>query len=833
MQPLSLTLKGFRGIRDGLGRDELTLDFERLADDAQLVAIVGGNGRGKSTLMECMTPYSTMPSRAAAAGPGGFSFYDHVYLPESVKDLTWAHGGRSYRSQIVIRLAGKRRTEAFLHVIDGKGRWQPVRLDDGTVSDGKVATYDRCVEAICGSADTFFTSVFAAQGKRPLSAYRNAEIKALLADLLGQAQIQAFGQKASETARLLRAGLGLVRQDSAGLEAEAQRLGVAHRRLAGALERLPLAAAARVAAQRGLEEAQGAHARQVADREQSAGIEVRRQQLLAERQAVNDADQQVRARLRAQERAERDRLDQLIRRIAKRAEAERNRRRDLEQSRHRCLLILAQSAFVRRASRRLPVAERVLSGREQGTCVGRERVKSLGLCDGALRLAEQRLAALEREAGKAALHAQDLARRFGLTGEVPCTGTELQGRCKLLGDAREAHALVPSAKVQIERLAGESALVQAELLRQREERAALSSAPRALARAERREVAARTRVAAYLRLAAQLPACDQAKAALEEIEREFKGLGRDDGHDVIVETAEEREERRRIDAAQRAIADQLDQEEQHARAALARVDGAIAALPPRCDDRKLAAAAETLAHSRATAAGAEQSHLAAQRDVQMLDALGVQLAALAERRSRCDARRVRIEDELGNWTLFARCMSNDGLIALAIDDAGPELSALANDLLLASYGPRFTVSIQTLLETAKGDQREGFDIVVHDAESAESKSLTWMSGGECTIIEACLTRAIALYLAQNSGRKYTTLFSDEADGALDPDRKRMFMAMKRQVLRLGGYEREFFVSQTPELAAMADAVIDLETYFVSAASDDHALGLDEMAEAAL
>jgi hypothetical protein len=38
----------------------------------------------------------------------------------------------------------------------------------------------------------------------------------------------------------------------------------------------------------------------------------------------------------------------------------------------------------------------------------------------------------------------------------------------------------------------------------------------------------------------------------------------------------------------------------------------------------------------------------------------------------------------------------------------------------------------------------------------------------------------------------------------------MFMAMKREVLRLGGYEREFFVSQTPELTAMADAVIDLD-----------------------
>ena len=34
------------------------------------------------------------------------------------------------------------------------------------------------------------------------------------------------------------------------------------------------------------------------------------------------------------------------------------------------------------------------------------------------------------------------------------------------------------------------------------------------------------------------------------------------------------------------------------------------------------------------------------------------------------------------------------------------------------------------------------------------------------------------------------------------------------MLALGGYEREYFISQTPELAAMADAVIDLDAYVV-------------------
>ncbi len=198
------------------------------------------------------------------------------------------------------------------------------------------------------------------------------------------------------------------------------------------------------------------------------------------------------------------------------------------------------------------------------------------------------------------------------------------------------------------------------------------------------------------------------------------------------------------------------------------------------------------------------------RDQQMQADLDRRSATLQARMGGMQQRLRGIEEQLGVWTLFARCMSNDGVIALAIDDAGPTLAGLANDLLLACYGPRFTVSIRTLVETVKGEAREGFDIVVHDAESGDAKSVTLMSGGERVWIDGALTRAIALYLAQNSGRRYETLFSDEADGALDPQRKRMFMSMKREVVRLGGYQQEFFVSQTPELTAMADAVIDLD-----------------------
>lgn len=758
-----------------------------------------------------------MPSRAAVAGPGGFSYYDHVCLPESEKDLIWAHEGRSYRSQVVIRLNGRRKTEAFLFALSDAGSWVPLRLDDGTVSDGKVETYTRCVEAICGSADTFFTSVFSAQGRRQLSTYRNAEIKTLLADLLGQEEIRTLGQKAAETARLLKAGLSGIRQELVGLDEETGRVESERRRLDGASDRVAQALAARQLAQHTLDVARARHATLSAERDQSRAVETQRAQWLTERQALVDAGTQTLAALKAQDQGELHRLEQLVQRIANRLSQEHARRQSLQYTQRQCRAVLDAAGAVAYAVARLSLAERVLSLRTAQTLRCRQQAQRLTQCQGAGRVAEQKLAGIEREAGKAVLQANELAHRFGLTGEVPCAGSDLQGQCKLLGDAREAQVLIPSAKAQTTRLAREKAQVQSELATVRRERDGLGDVVQALAWAEHRCNRAQERASRFAVLAAKSGEMAQARTTQVSVEQELAALGQ--GHAApsdAAETSEEQTERQQIGAARQAVALQLDRQSQNFRIGLDRLDDTLAAMPVPYDEQQLAVASQVMARAEAAVTAAEHLHLAAVREAQQVETLAHQAQTLAGRHLELASRMARVEAELGGWNLFARCMSNDGLIALAIDDAGPALSGLANDLLLACYGPRFTVSIHTLVETGKGEQREGFDIVVHDGDSGESKSVGLMSGGERVWINECLIRAVALYLVQNSGRRYATLFSDEADGPLDPERKRMFMAMKREVLRLGGYQREFFVSQTPELTAMADVVIDLDAQKVSA-----------------
>lgn len=169
----------------------------------------------------------------------------------------------------------------------------------------------------------------------------------------------------------------------------------------------------------------------------------------------------------------------------------------------------------------------------------------------------------------------------------------------------------------------------------------------------------------------------------------------------------------------------------------------------------------------------------------------------------------RLSEEIAKWKLLEKGTGNDGLIALSIDDAGPEISMLCNSLLNDCYDGRFAVRLDTQRATQTGNIKETFEVVVFDTHRGEEKALGAMSGGERVWVNECLTRAIALYIGQSTTEHYETLFTDEADGPLDPERKRQFMAMKRSVLDRGGYKREYFISQTPELWELADHKIDV------------------------
>src|SRR6185369_12890040 len=110
----------------------------------------------------------------------------------------------------------------------------------------------------------------------------------------------------------------------------------------------------------------------------------------------------------------------------------------------------------------------------------------------------------------------------------------------------------------------------------------------------------------------------------------------------------------------------------------------------------------------------------------------------------------RATEDLGDWKILEAALGRDGIQALEIDAAGPEVARLTNDLLEACYGPRFSVSFETLREkkSARGEYAEAFDVKVYDR--GEVRQVEQLSGGEKVVVGEGLGLAIAIYQARKN-----------------------------------------------------------------------------------
>ncbi|GGC22966.1 DNA repair protein [Pseudoduganella buxea] len=810
MALISLTLTGFNGVRDGMHRESIHLDFRALGGSPKLVAITGGNGRGKTTVLNNMIYYPVMPSQAGRDGLGAFSYYDEVYLPENHKVLVWEQNGTVFRQHLVIRLAGRRRTEAYLHIRHGS-QWKPVRLPDGTVSDGKMDTYTRCIEHVAGSQTVFLTTCFSAQNRRSLSKYDNAEIKALFGDLLGLSEIRHLGTSAAETAKLLRTGLQplrhqcqLRREEEAALTGEcAALLDVSRRedwlRHSAGQAKMHLA------------RAHSEHAALVAQASYDQQFQARRHELKADRDqivarhraAMEDYAQRQRAHASAYE---------TIKRGIRQRKADRQRSRTALLQQQTILdELLNRRTLVLRAESALPRWQALVAARKELLAEHRTKAQRAATLDDTALHLQHRIAAIEHSAGKAVLRVNDLKRRCKLTEQVPCAGTDLPGRCTLLADARTAKPLIPSALEEVARLGTDRQDLEDQLADLRRQRDALGDPHTALARHADRLQRTEQRFRDTCALAARRRDVDAAETNRAIVVAQLSDLTAQS----VREAAEDRTRLQELNNEAAALQRDRDNECKLLKQADERIQHALAALPAPFDQNRLAAAERQLSDAQEALNACEQTLQDAAVKAQLHADAGKRLGAIRLALLESENLAQRVEASCATWTTLAKALGNDGIIALSIEDAGPELTVLTNNLLMACYGPRFTVSLQTLVATAKGEMTDGFAIVVHDAESQQSKNLAKMSGGERVWINESLFRAMALFLARRSRTRSDTLFSDEADGAFDPEHKRMFMAMKRAVLDIGDYNQEFFISHTPELIEMADAVIDLDQYVLS------------------
>jgi len=825
MRLISLTLKGFKGFRAGIGLEEVRIDFSKLPGG--LIAIVGSNGMGKTTLLDNMHPYRIMPYKLRENkewSANSFNYYDQCY-GEACKELIFEIGGIIYKALILIN-ADKRKQEAYLYrEVEGLGTWTPL-------NDGKTGTYDAAIEKVAGSPSLFFSSVFRAQDARKLSSYPRSEILTIISELLNIDHIKAQGDKAREVANIL---LGDVQKKRTQIETMMPTIDRKEETVVDYdAKSLDLAAAENrvTALKKELSDLEAsyhttelANAAQAEAKKRLDGLLDQRRELEAEilrlgKQAIdaNDEFNVETTRYQAELTKLKTAVDNEISLIGAEVAS-------IESA-------LAQADTFRQLAAGKETAENALTSAKD-ECEklrgdyqeAQARLLKAQKLDGEITSSVQQQTSLkqarERDKQRIAADLDRCRKQSANLNVLDCRADStswVNEACPLLVDAVAAKGKIAGleselADCDLSTLDEDMLATKIEDLQlERKEIGDPKTDQENLAKSGKDKAQEVSELEAKVKVindnAAKVAELTHAETRLKELtERKVSRL-----HDVVLKETEVEGLVKSCGERRQIKEKEITTSQGAARAKLEILSTEITTLQETLSSD----VAEKLAQIKGGIDSAKASLGQEERRVPEIHAeigrIKGQLTAIAEKEGEVrflEGDIAVLNADISDWQLLAKACSNDGIIALELDDAGPSIAGLANDLLLACYGPRFTVRLETQATKNDGSTKEVFDITIFDAERDEEKSIRDCSGGEITWVEDAITRAICLYNLNRSDIRYETLYSDEKDGALDSDRKGEFLAIKRRALEIGTHEREFFISQTLELQEGSDAKIIL------------------------
>lgn len=143
--------------------------------------------------------------------------------------------------------------------------------------------------------------------------------------------------------------------------------------------------------------------------------------------------------------------------------------------------------------------------------------------------------------------------------------------------------------------------------------------------------------------------------------------------------------------------------------------------------------------------------------------------ALAEEQLLQKARieREALDDTIATYRAAILVLSKDGIPALLIEEALPELENAANDLLARLTDNQSHLRFESIRDLKNGGTRETLDIIISDALGTRPYEM--FSGGEAFRIDFALRVALSQLLARRAGTTLQTLIIDEGFGSQDEE----------------------------------------------------------------
>ncbi len=756
-----LRLKGFIGIQEGLGMDEIDIDFSNLRG---LVAIAGPNGNGKTTILDSMQPFRTLASRKR-------SLQHHVYLRDSEKELEFDFNGDRYRSLIKID-ADSDRSEGYL--------WR----NGESLVDGKVTNYDREITRLFGSPELFFNSVFCAQNSEKLNEMRTGELKKLFSEFLRLDQLIEYENTSKQSALLLGNKLEKLEPIISQLLTTVQGKEDVTIAMGSAKIQLDMATASLQRLKKDLETKQ--------EDLQKTRAAIQKNELLQDREKELNA-KAIRLKAESETFEEKAKMETSVNLTSI---------RDTELDIMGLDSLLANEKEIREAVKRVKeLTEAIEETRKQGVEARGEEKET-----------EARYQTISKNTSKAEL--KKIEHDRDTRHEIDKMQTQIQACkdkmsdldkkdpacestiCSFIVGALEAEGQLPALEKELSEMqearelkANEYQLVydllednlkevETELEEKRLIIEDITKTYKSLDQGMKKNQSLanelpRTEVAAQRKT-------DREKR-LEELKAESARLKNDHAkqrHEIVARRAEVADNLDKlikdIDIAAKPRHDQITQEIEKLKLDINNCDAGL--IPSLQAD--ITAATRRL----------EEIIEVAEKELKKTEVL-----------------RQMYLNESSEWAYLKNACSKDGLRALEIDSVAPVVTGYANDLLISTFGPSSTIRFRTQDEETG---REVLDILVIREDGTEVL-LDDLSGGEKIYNLKALRLAMTLVSKEKSGMNFLCAMADEEDGALDVENAINFVGLYRSFMKSGQFDTCFYISHKPDCVAMADHTITL------------------------
>ena len=757
MKILRLRVKNSIGLQKGLGLSEIDLDFSGISG---LVALAGDNGKGKSTILEMLQPYSRMVSRKG-------SLQSHFYGRDGYKELEFSFQGDSYKSLIKID-AESNRTEGFL--------WKNTK----SLCDGKISNYNKLIIGLIGSPELFFNSVFCSQGAKNISDMTTGDLKKLFSEFLRLDKLIAHEDTAKQCNNLLTSRASSLERDIESLNILADGYSEVGTLLARANDEKESLGQNLLELSKSLEKSEAELATAQTDMQKNELIKT-------ELAGLQDTQSRLSSEIEDDQRQSKVELDEL-----------RVKYKNFELDIANLNSLLSNRDEIKQAvASKIELTASLSTNRSLLADLSHKHFAAIS--DVSKKEAEKAETSTRREKlidfAKKDRETLELKLKYAQLKEADLNKRDpdcVSKTCSFILSALTAQQDIPilartinectESIIALEKAHSDSLkalIVGIEALSDKE-----SDLKTQKDTIEARTTQSEAKLKKVSTLADKLPKVETAlsrKHDLEKLQAENIANGKrislfwdkriieKRDQQVITETAWKKAEAKINMVAEEKVGT---------------IEKNISNLKTSITERT-----DEIADKIADIIKYEQD-VARKKQAQK------------ELTDKTTERELAV-NEASDWSYLKDACSAKGLRALEIDSVLPAIASYANDLLIRTFGTQYTVRFQTQDEETG---REILDIIVIREDGSEVP-IENLSGGQRVWLLSALRLSLTLISQEKSDKSFQTGFADESDGALDVGHAIEYVQMYRAFMKVGGFEDFLFISHKPETIALADHVL--------------------------